>query len=55
MRAARHALGRWLLRDAPKPEVKFKIDAFDPGSVAAIHKMLLKYKRERGGGSLGLS
>jgi hypothetical protein len=53
MKRIRHRLGRWLLRDAPRPEIRLLVS--DPGGTEAIHKMLLKLKRERGGGSLGLS
>lgn len=60
-RRLRHRLGRWLLRDAPPP--KLNIVGTDPGrhemlikiDGAALRAALLKRKRERGGGSLGLS
>jgi hypothetical protein len=52
MKRIRHRLGRWLLRDAPKPEVR--IVGADT-SASDIHRLLLSYKNSRGGGSLGLS
>jgi hypothetical protein len=53
MKTLRHRLGRWLLRDAPKPEVK--IVGFDAGSAEAILRVLRAHKRRNGGGDLGLS
>jgi len=62
-RRLRHRLGRWLLRDSTQSVVPFRIIGRDPSADemlrnidgAAIHAALVKHKRERGGGSLGLS
>jgi hypothetical protein len=52
MKRIRHRLGRWLLRDVPRPEVQIVVDDAIAGD---IEKALLRLRRRRGGGSLGLS
>jgi hypothetical protein len=59
MKRIRHRLGHWLLRDAP--DIHHVSAAVSGGTVQvymdgkALHDTLLRLKRERGGGSLGLS